>query len=160
MRKSPVHPAKNAVPAALFLVGALAAGCGGAVAGGGAKAGDTPAMEQESSLSELDRAEGEINALFGPRSSPADPAASAAPTAPPPAPPAVQPQEARAADAKGEALAGGDACGVACRALASMTRAADHFCGISGEGDTRCSAARERVKSATERVSEHCTCDR
>lgn len=163
MRRRPAPSTRNAVSVArwLALVGALAAaGCGGA-ATGGAKAADTPMMEQESSLSELDQAEREINALYGPRPSAAEaapPAASAAPQAQPPVQPSPVPQEAQGVNAKGDA--GGDACGVACRALASMTRAADHYCGLSGEGDSRCSSARERVKSATERVAAHCTCNR
>jgi hypothetical protein len=53
-------------------------------------------------------------------------------------------------------LGAGGTCDVACRALASMQRAAEHLCELSGEDDERCSGARTRVRSATERVREAC----
>ncbi len=53
-------------------------------------------------------------------------------------------------------LAGGDGCSIACRALASMRRAADHLCELAGEGDTRCSDARARVGRASDRVRGSC----
>ncbi|KYF83873.1 hypothetical protein BE17_29950, partial [Sorangium cellulosum] len=47
-------------------------------------------------------------------------------------------------------------CETACRALASMSRAAQHLCGLAGDADQRCDAARTRVKSATDRVEAQC----
>src|SRR5262249_2299070 len=47
---------------------------------------------------------------------------------------------------------GGNPCETACRALASMTRSAEHVCEMAGDGDARCHDARARVKGAGERV--------
>lgn len=47
-------------------------------------------------------------------------------------------------------------CGTACAALQSMTRAAEHLCGLTGEGDARCTSARSRVKTAGDRVRGAC----
>jgi len=53
----------------------------------------------------------------------------------------------------------GDGCATACRALASMARAADHLCSLAGEGDGRCDDARGRVRGASARVRSACpTC--
>lgn len=49
-----------------------------------------------------------------------------------------------------------DPCAIACRALASMGRAASHICDIAGENDERCENARGRVKNAEERVRSAC----
>lgn len=49
-----------------------------------------------------------------------------------------------------------DPCAIACRALASMARAADHVCGLAGAEDTRCADARTRVERASERVRSSC----
>ncbi len=48
-------------------------------------------------------------------------------------------------------------CQTACRALASMRRAADAVCRIAGEGDARCAGAHRRVEAALARVA-HCGC--
>jgi len=45
-------------------------------------------------------------------------------------------------------------CAAACRALASMERAADHLCAL--ESGPECSHARERVEAARERVRSTC----
>lgn len=50
----------------------------------------------------------------------------------------------------------GGACAIACKALASMTRSADHLCSLAGDGDARCTEAHARVKSATDRVRSAC----
>lgn len=49
-----------------------------------------------------------------------------------------------------------DPCLVACAALASMKRSADHVCGMAGESDAACTGARTRVSRATERVVAAC----
>ncbi|AUX43140.1 hypothetical protein SOCE26_045830 [Sorangium cellulosum] len=100
---------------------------------------------------------------------PAPPAAE--PLAPPAAaPPAPRGTPDRAAEASRPTTADADApakkreaervsappCETACRALASMERAAQHLCGLSGDADQRCDAARTRVKSATDRVATQC----
>lgn len=48
-------------------------------------------------------------------------------------------------------------CVTACRALASMDRAATHICQLAGSDDARCTNARERVRLATERVRQSCS---
>lgn len=49
-----------------------------------------------------------------------------------------------------------DPCLVACAALASMRRSADHLCGMAGESDAACGGARERVQRAEQRVLRAC----
>lgn len=49
-----------------------------------------------------------------------------------------------------------DPCLVACAALASMRRSADHLCGMAGERDAACGGARERVQRAEQRVVQAC----
>jgi hypothetical protein len=56
--------------------------------------------------------------------------------------------------------AAGD-CSAACRALASMERAADHLCDLAGdpEDQRRCDDARRRVIAAREHIKSACgTC--
>ncbi len=60
----------------------------------------------------------------------------------------AKPMEAPGRDAR--------SCGTACAALQSMTRAAEHLCGLTGEGDARCTNARSRVKTAGDRVRGAC----
>ena len=52
-------------------------------------------------------------------------------------------------------LSEGDACSIACRALASMERSATHLCELAGDG-AQCDSAKARVKSASERVHGAC----
>ena len=47
-------------------------------------------------------------------------------------------------------------CSRACKALASMERAADGLCELAGDGDERCQSARVRVQSARELVRRTC----
>lgn len=48
-------------------------------------------------------------------------------------------------------------CETACRALASMNRAASHICSLAGQDSDSCSNARERLRLATERVRQSCS---
>lgn len=48
-------------------------------------------------------------------------------------------------------------CETACRALASMNRAATHICALAGDESDSCTNARERVRAATERVRQSCS---
>jgi hypothetical protein len=122
-----------------------------------------------SALAELDRAENEISLhVPGQRQDVgmAQPSARAAPgemespPAPAPAPAAAPPPEAEptpsAAQAPPLAVETSDPCFTACRALASMERAASHLCGLTGEEDPRCDGAKLRVRNATERVRAGC----
>ncbi|WP_437932110.1 hypothetical protein WMF37_23610 [Sorangium sp. So ce291] len=138
----------------------------------------------EDALAELERAEGELDRVLGAPAggsedrsaaqsaqpgdrSPAAPSPAAPPpaTSPaPPAPPAATGSAPRPTTAgrehpskKAEAEQVSAApCETACRALASMSRAAQHLCGLAGDADQRCDAARTRVKSATDRVEAQC----
>lgn len=50
-------------------------------------------------------------------------------------------------------------CALACRAFASMRRAAERICSLTGEADARCSRARSRVDEATRRIARaECVC--
>ncbi|WP_437760363.1 hypothetical protein [Sorangium sp. So ce1389] len=135
----------------------------------------------EDALAELERAEGELDRVLGAPAggsedrsvaqsappgdrSPAAPSTAAPPPATSPAPPAAADSAPRATTAgrehpskKAEAEQVSAApCETACRALASMSRAAQHLCGLAGDADQRCDAARTRVKSATDRVEAQC----
>lgn len=172
---SPLLSLPATLAAALLTVATplLLAGCGGAAgsAGAEAKSSDVALFDAQSATSELDRAEGEITALFGPPSTPLS--AQAAPTAtfaaPPPnavsaeptAPPTPAERPAAAAKVHTDSADQGpapDACSIACRALASMERAANHLCGLAGDAEPSCTSARARVKSAEDRVAARCTC--
>lgn len=51
-------------------------------------------------------------------------------------------------------------CSRACAALASMVRAADRLCQMTGEEEDRCQSARRRVEAGRRIVERHCpTCD-
>jgi hypothetical protein len=76
-----------------------------------------------------------------------------------PAPPAERHAEAKkaeSADAESLSAPPPDPCTTACRALASMDRAAEHLCGLAGSEDPRCGNARERVQVAASRVRQNC----
>jgi len=49
-----------------------------------------------------------------------------------------------------------DSCGVACKALASMKRATEHLCELSGDDPGSCDDARARLDRATARVRDVC----
>ncbi|XXX82132.1 hypothetical protein WMF30_25565 [Sorangium sp. So ce134] len=138
----------------------------------------------EDALAALERAEGELDQALGARAGLEEDRAvtQAAPPGTPPPPPAAAPSPPRAAapaEAAGSAGApsqrvtttgssnrpakkaeaepvSATPCETACRALASMSRAAQHLCGLAGDADARCDAARTRVKSATDRVEARC----
>ncbi|MGK3993842.1 hypothetical protein [Sorangium sp. So ce1024] len=138
---------------------------------------EAPAETAEDALAALERAEGELDRALGApgggedrvalESAPPPPAQATSPSPVTPAPAAREPASdsaPRAATAgaarpskKAEADKGAAApCETACRALASMSRAAQHLCGLAGDADQRCDAARTRVKSATDRVEAQC----
>jgi hypothetical protein len=126
-------------------------------AGSKAPAGGAPPETVPDALAELDRAEAELASAMGTptfASPPAQPGVTPpadATTAQPSPPPAAQASESLHPEA-----APRDPCVTACRALASMGRAAEHLCGLAGEGDDRCENARARVGRATDRVRAQC----
>ncbi|WP_434048190.1 MULTISPECIES: hypothetical protein [Sorangium] len=135
---------------------------------------EAPPETAEDALAALERAEGELDRVLGARGGEGRAVESAPPAAPPPAPatsPSPAPSPPTASDSAPRATAAGAArpskkaepehvtaapCETACRALASMDRAAQHLCGLAGDADQRCDAARTRVKSATDRVEARC----
>ncbi len=88
---------------------------------------------------------------------------TASEASPPPPPKDVdRPREGEARATTGAATAdsaglSAGPCETACRALASMDRAATHICSLAGDDNDRCMNARERVRSATERVRQSCS---
>lgn len=111
---------------------------------------EAPAADLGGLQSQLDRAEQALGLALGLRvSSGADSAGS------PKAPPQPAPTATAAAPATPATQA--DPCLIACAALASMKRSADHLCGMAGEKDTACGGARERVQRAEQRVTQACT---
>jgi hypothetical protein len=135
----------------------LHAACGGAALEGGSKApieGAEPATVPDA-LAELDRAEAELASAMGTPTFAAPPAQPGA--TPPRDAEAAQPSPSPAAQASESfPTAPQDPCVTCCRALASMGRAAEHLCGLAGEGDERCENARARVGRATDRVRAQC----
>jgi hypothetical protein len=71
------------------------------------------------------------------------------PRSEPAPPPGVEPNTATGLDTA-------QRCAIACKALASMKRAAARVCEISGDDDERCENLRERVEKARQRVSARC----
>lgn len=138
----------------------------------------------EDALAALERAEGELDQVLGVPAGRAEdravtqatpPGASPPPAAAPSPPREASPSRPEGSDstsataprataagaerpakkAEAERMAA-TPCETACRALASMNRAAQHLCGLAGDADQRCDAARTRVKSATDRVESRC----
>lgn len=105
-------------------------------------------------------ASGSLGAAEAQAAAPPAPAEAPAPEAP--APEADEAAPPRAADkeppAPGKERAE-SGCVVACRAFASMKRAADGICEIAGESDARCTQARKRVGDAAELLKKAgCAC--
>lgn len=162
-RRSPLCALPAAVAIVLFL------GCGGSAPPTRSTKSPEESGPPESvpeALAELDRAEAELASAIGSPAiagAPADESRAAtgeatprdaephevSPTSPPP------PAQAAGADAP-SAFSRPDPCVTACRALASMSRSADHVCDLAGHGDDRCENARSRVQRATDRVRAQC----
>ncbi|MCC6553242.1 MAG: hypothetical protein IT372_09515 [Polyangiaceae bacterium] len=167
----------SALALALALAALPACAAGAAKSGGAAAAlgADEPLPgDVEGTIALLDRAEADLAGAIGGaparRARDGQPAADApaggeaAPEpAPPPPPPATQaapaaekPAGAAPAKEEQEMPVSASPCATACRALASMRRAAEHLCGLAGQEDARCGSARERVQRAGERVHAAC----
>lgn len=157
--------------AALALVvglGGVVVGCGGSGPPPAKAAGGEPLDTVQDALGALERAEGELLAALGdrpeselaeqqgyPQAQPGQAAPTYAQPAPPPAEPEAPAEEAGDADGVGDEAS--SRCAVACRALASMERAAERLCELSGEDDERCVQARERFAAALDRVEASCS---
>jgi hypothetical protein len=177
------HSAWSAAAATLWISAAALSGCGGASVAQAPVAPEPASATSMSphkgsavetaddALAELERAEDELDQAIGApaqRDEGRAVAEAAQPGAPPPAasPPSPSVPDSRAAPSPRATAAGGEPpakkigaeppCETACRALASMSRAAQHLCGLAGDADQRCDSARARVKSATDRVEARC----
>ena len=164
----PRRPAHHALAfVALLGLLPLAASCA-AASRGALKEPERPLPNDvEGTLDVIHQAEGDLLAALGARA-PADKTMAkteeiqAAPAEAAPPPPAAQrPAEEESApaardDTEARSAPAASPCTRACKALASMQRATDHLCGLSGEGDPRCTGARDRVRSATDRVRASC----
>lgn len=69
---------------------------------------------------------------------------------------ATAPGDQATPDRNADPLALDQACTIACTALASMKRSADHVCTMAGDKDAVCGNARERVSRAEARVTAAC----
>jgi hypothetical protein len=112
----------------------------------------------DGTVARLDEAEAELAGALGPAADSAAPLGGAEATTIQEARPPAK-KETLAAEAPASEEQQGvarDPCAVACRALASMQRAAAHLCGLTGEQDGRCESARTRAATASARVREAC----
>lgn len=137
---------------ALVFVGALVAACGGAE--GAAPKASSPAPERveneaaeprtvEEAQAQIDR----FSAELGPK--PRPPAPESSPTSKPTTAPG---------DAKADSShLTNDSCASPCRALASMRRAVDALCRMTGETDNRCVDAKKTLADSVGRTSS-CKC--
>ena len=88
-----------------------------------------------------------------------DAKASQSPPPPPPAPPSDRVAPGGGAPPKTKNEAPTDACTSPCRAFASMRRAVEALCRMTGETDERCVKARRTLETTNGRVAS-CRCNR
>ena len=149
--------------------GSLATGCASSAGKApGAPATEAPAEDGADSeevgptsldgaAAELDRAERQVLAALGTEGAAAgEPRPAYAETPEPPDSPAEAPAPAPGEREGTYRATAADRCHVACRALASMQRAAERLCSIAGDDDARCSQAERRVSHATDLVRRSC----
>ncbi len=152
--------APRAALALLFAAFALdAAACGGAAP---AKA---PAYEQRDKFAEdeglaeprtIEEAQQQIAQARASLEGDADAKATAGSSTPSRESPATSPQGGAAPSARHERSA--DVCGGPCRALASMKRAVEALCRMTGETDDRCAEAKRTLGESTSRIA-YCRCE-
>ena len=104
-----------------------------------------PPADVPAGLAQIDAAERALAIVLGApaRKDDAQPTTPTAKRPEPAAPPALS-------------LPPDQACSIACSALASMKRSADHVCTMAGDKDAVCGTARERVQRAEARVTAAC----
>lgn len=103
-----------------------------------------PPADVPTGLAQIDAAERALAMVLGePAKNDAQATSPTTKRAEPPPPPALP-------------LAQDQACSIACSALASMKRSADHVCTMAGDKDAVCGTARERVQRAEARVTAAC----
>jgi hypothetical protein len=147
-RKRSQH-ARMSVLGILLLGGIAAAGCSSQPT---PKVGSEPPANVEEAERTLSDAENDLNATLFEGGAQPSPEESRDVSPSPPAPPG-EPQPMAEADSERRQ----QRCTRACKALASMERAADGLCELTGDGDDRCESARERLRAARELVRRTCS---
>jgi len=115
---------------------------------------EPPASDVPGNIAQIDRAEQALTLLFGPDrvdSGGGDVQPGQIPPMPAPTATGGTPPMASASP-----MAQADPCSIACAALASMKRSAEHVCGLIGDKDAVCGGARARVQRAEQRVTAAC----
>ncbi|MDC0745624.1 hypothetical protein [Polyangium mundeleinium] len=184
MKRKP-RRATRIVALALVSIAApvLVSGCGGGMAS--PQAGGAAEARSDDPVAALDQAEREVQLALGlsparpaqamaqqpfgatQAQSPQQPTYATPPPTPTATMPAPAPGEAKAEAEAKRAEAGApasdeaapvssDPCMTACRALESMGRAATHLCDLTGDDDTRCANAKDRVRRAEDLVRQRC----
>jgi hypothetical protein len=176
LRVGPRHVVVTAVLGGLVALASGPTGCGGgAVAPAKSGAAEPEIDTVEDALGALDDAEAELrlalggagagdDGMTGPPGAYPQPYAQPPPGQPAPAPP-PEPAEPQAGgqepsldrEEEARAYSPESPCQVACRALASMERAALRLCELSGQDDARCVRAQERLDQAQVRVESSCS---
>ncbi len=157
MSRSRLLPRSLLAPLALAGAVAGSAACSKQAADTGV--GREPVMKTATEAAAVfDDAEQELGAALRGKAAP-PPTGADAFEAPEPLPAQPSPPDPRPASESPQPetrLAAESPCTKACRALASMRRAADRLCELTGEGDERCQDVRDRVKVARKRVQSRC----
>lgn len=122
-------------------------------------AADQPPATVDEALANLQRAEGDLGVAVEGLMARQDRKTPSGMPVPPTGGTAPKQEQMKPNTSPGETeLGAGDPCFSACRALASMTRATAHLCGLTGDADPRCDSARSRLQGARERVEGSCAC--
>jgi len=120
-----------------------------------------PIANLDQAIAEFERAKAELEGAFRQSSNAATggaaPGAAAAPARPRASSPARAEAEAPKDRAEKKAAEPETSCQTACRAFASLERAADSVCRLAGPKDSRCTRAQEIVTTNTPRVAS-CGC--
>ena len=159
--------------APLALLSLVLTACGGSALVGASRPPEALPESADGTMDVLDRAENDVRLALGgmpgaasgaPQADPLGAGKTLGAPPPPPAPAAPIPSQGEASPrddhpssvASGPTALSSDPCTNACRALASMERAASHLCSLAGDTDARCEGARTRVKNAGARVHAEC----
>jgi hypothetical protein len=138
----------------LVLGGLTAAGCASQPAPAKVGSGAEPPASGEEAERTLADAENELTSMLldgGTQAEPFHEEPNDVSPAPPPPPGDAHPM------ADSETNRRQQRCTRACKALASMERAANGLCELTGDGDARCDSARERLRAAQELVRRTCS---
>lgn len=116
---------------------------------------EPPASDVAGAQGQLDRAEQALGLALGLRETPVPGGGDAGLAGRSEVPPQATATGSAAAPSAAP-MTQADPCLIACAALASMKRSADHICTMAGEKDAACDGARGRAQRAQERVTQAC----